>query len=148
MAVIGITCLHDNEKQSAWLPDHYFRAVEKVGGTSVLLPPLGPGVVVIRLVQMLDGLLLAGGEDLDPLYFGEEPLPATGLIAPDRDRFEIALVREALRAGRPVLGICRGLQVLNVAAGGDIHQDISLAGARFKHFQNAPRWYPTHQLQV
>ncbi len=148
MALIGITCLHEHGEGRTWLPDSYFRAVERVGGVPVLLPPLPPGTAVARLVGLVDGLLLAGGGDIDPVHFGEEPLPATGVISPDRDRFEIALVRKVLAAGRPVFGICRGMQVLNVAAGGDIYQDIFLAGARIKHFQDAPRWYPTHGLHV
>lgn len=147
MTIIGITCLYEQEGQ-ALLPHHYFRAVEKAGGLPVLLPPLGSEDAVPELVGFLDGLILAGGGDIDPLYFGEEATLAIGLISPERDWFEITLARRALAAGRPILGICRGMQVLNVAAGGDIHQDIGTAGARVKHFQDAPRWYPTHAVHV
>ncbi len=148
MTVIGITCLQEHENERVFLPDSYFRAVEQVGGLPVLLAPLSPGPAVGRLVELVDGLLLAGGGDVDPVFFGEEPLPDTGVITPDRDLFEITLVRRALHAGRPVLGICRGMQVLNIAVGGDIHQDVSRAGARIKHYQEAPRWHPTHRLHV
>jgi putative glutamine amidotransferase len=148
VTVIGITCLYENEQYQAWLPGYYFRAIERVGGVPVLLPPLDSEPAVARLVELVDGLILAGGGDIDPVYFGEEPLPVTGVIVPDRDRFEIALVQRALAAGRPVLGICRGMQLLNIAAGGNIYQDVSMAGARIKHFQEAPRWHPTHEVQV
>ncbi len=148
LTVIGITCLQEHEHGQVFLPETYFRAVERAGGIPVLLPPLSPGLGVGRLVELVDGILLAGGGDVDPVFFGEEPLPDTGVITPERDLFEIALVRRALHAGRPVLGICRGMQVLNIAAGGDIHQDVSRAGARIKHYQEAPRWHPTHRLQV
>ncbi|ACA60512.1 peptidase C26 [Candidatus Desulforudis audaxviator MP104C] len=148
MTVIGITCLQEHEHGQVFLPESYFRAVEQAGGVPVLLPPLSPGLGVGRMVELVDGILLAGGGDVDPVFFGEEPLPDTGIITPERDLFEIALVRRVLHAGRPVLGICRGMQVLNIAAGGDIHQDVSRAGARIKHYQEAPRWHPTHRLHV
>ncbi|WP_242647928.1 gamma-glutamyl-gamma-aminobutyrate hydrolase family protein [Candidatus Desulforudis audaxviator] len=146
--MIGITCLQEHEHGQVFLPESYFRAVEQAGGVPVLLPPLSPGLGVGRMVELVDGILLAGGGDVDPVFFGEEPLPDTGIITPERDLFEIALVRRVLHAGRPVLGICRGMQVLNIAAGGDIHQDVSRAGARIKHYQEAPRWHPTHRLHV
>ncbi len=150
MAVIGITCMQDEECTQVWLHRNYYRAVERVGGVPVLLPPLRPGPTVDRVVEFVDGLILAGGGDVDPQFFGEEPFPETGYIEPERDLFEISLARCALRAGLPVLGICRGMQVLNIACGGDIYQDISLIGGnrRFKHYQTAPRWYPTHEIYI
>jgi putative glutamine amidotransferase len=72
----------------------------------------------------LDGLLLSGGSDLDPFYYGEEPLPELGPTIPERDAFEVALLEAALARGIPVFGICRGLQVLNVVLGGTLYQDL------------------------
>jgi putative glutamine amidotransferase len=101
------------------------------------------------LINGLDGVLLSGGGDVDPFFCGEEPLPGTGNISPERDAFEIGLARLALVNGLPVLGICRGIQVLNIAAGGGICQDITLVtSAPLKHAQQAPRWYPTHGLEI
>lgn len=150
MAVIGITCMQDGENKRVWLHRRYCRAVEAAGGVPVLLPPLRPGPAVGRVAAAVDGLILAGGGDIDPRFFGEEPLPETGRIEPERDLFEISLVRRALAAGMPLLGICRGMQVLNVACKGDLYQDISLIGGgrRFKHRQTAPRWYPTHEIHI
>lgn len=147
--LIGITCAWNEDEERFYLSRHYVRAVELAGGVPVVLPALATDEGVEGLLAAVDGLLLAGGGDLDPYYFGEEPLPATGEIAPERDRFELALTREALRRGVPVLGICRGLQVLNVAAGGTLYQDVAQAVARpLKHYQQAPRWYATHGLVV
>jgi len=150
LALIGITCESDHTGSTTWLHDSYYRAVEKVGGTPILLPPLYPGPAMERLLPVLDGLLLSGGGDVDPCYFGEEPLPNTGLITPDRDLFEITLTRRALAKGIPIFGICRGMQVLNIAAGGDIYQDLALSGevSRVKHCQSAPRWHPTHEIII
>lgn len=130
------------------LDDGYARAVEAAGGIPAVLSlqdPAGAGDALARL----DGLILGGGPDLDPFHFGEEPLPETGRIDPERDAWELVLARVALVAEVPVLGICRGIQVLNVAAGGSLYQDIGrqVRGA-LKHNQDAPRWYPTHGVAV
>lgn len=149
LPVIGITCAQEPDTGRAYLNRPYYAAVEKAGGLPVLLPPLRPGDGVRAVVDLLDGLLLSGGGDLDPVYFGEEPRPGTGEVAPERDAFEIELTRMALQANLPVLGICRGIQVLNVAAGGSIWQDIGESGPTFlKHMQDAPRWHPTHTIDV
>ncbi len=104
------------------------------------------------MIESIDGLILTGGEDIDPLkWFGEEPVPATGGIVPVRDFFDIHLVRAAVARGIPVLGICRGEQVINVAFGGTLYQDIpSQAKSKnpVKHRQSAPREYGTHSISV
>ncbi|MGQ9754556.1 MAG: gamma-glutamyl-gamma-aminobutyrate hydrolase family protein [Desulfotomaculales bacterium] len=149
LPVIGITCAQDGETGRAYLNRPYYAAVERAGGLPVLLPPLGSVDGARAVLALLDGLLLSGGGDLDPVYFGEEPRPGTGEVAPERDAFEMALTRMALDAGLPVLGICRGLQVLNVAAGGSIWQDLGESGPNLlKHMQDAPRWHPTHAIDV
>lgn len=149
MPVIGITCAQEAETGKAYLNRPYYRAVERAGGLPVLLPPLEPEVGVAGVLGLLEGLLLSGGGDLDPVHFGEEPRPGTGEIAPERDAFELALTRAALAAGLPVFGICRGIQVLNVAAGGSLWQDLGEGGkSLLKHMQDAPRWYPTHAVNI
>lgn len=149
MAVIGITCMQDEKCARVWLHRRYYRAVEAAGGVPVLLPPLRPGPKIERVVESVDGLILAGGGDIDPRFYGEEPRPETGRIEPERDLFEISLARRALAAGVPILGICRGMQILNVACKGDIYQDIAQdRGRRLKHRQTAPRWYPTHEIYI
>lgn len=126
----------------------YVAALEAAGAVTVLLPPQEPGLAPQTLAR-LDGLLLAGGGDLDPSLYGEEPLPGLGRLDPPRDAWEMALCRGALAYGLPLLAICRGIQVLNVAAGGSLYQDIpSQLPGSWKHSQDAPRWHPTHEVQV
>jgi putative glutamine amidotransferase len=95
-------------------------------------------------------LLLSGGSDLDPGYYGEEPVPELGVTLPERDAFEVALVGMALRRGMPVFGICRGMQVLNVALGGTLYQDLPSQWGRdlLGHRQDTPKWQPKHEVWV
>ena len=129
-------------------PD-YVHAVTAAGGLPVLLPASEAPECAEEALARLDGLLLSGGGDVDPALYGEAPLPALGGQEPDRDRWEIALARTALAAGVPVLGICRGIQVLNVAAGGTLVQDLpSQRPESMQHAQKAPRWYPSHRIVI
>ncbi len=133
---------------------NYCLAVSEAGGIPVVLPSLYGGKETVagwvkEITGRLDGLLLGGGGDIDPVYFEEEPLVETGQINAERDLFELSLARLALDLNLPVLAICRGMQVLNIVAGGDIWQDIHLGFKNpIKHFQQAPRWYSTHTITV
>ncbi|MQL52603.1 gamma-glutamyl-gamma-aminobutyrate hydrolase family protein [Desulfofundulus thermobenzoicus] len=147
--VIGITCAWDEPAGRYFLSRYYTAAVEEAGGRPVLLPHPPPKRSGMVLPAFLDGLILSGGGDVDPSYFGEEPLPGLGEIAPERDAFEMELTRRALAAGLPLLGICRGAQVLNIAAGGDIYQDIkSQVPGCLQHGQQGPRWFPSHNITI
>jgi gamma-glutamyl-gamma-aminobutyrate hydrolase PuuD len=103
------------------IPDTYPEAVLRAGGIPVLLPPLEP---VAAAVERLDAVVLSGGPDLDPRHYGAEPDPHTGLPRPERDAAELAILERALAAGIPVLGVCRGIQVLNVGLGGTLTQHL------------------------
>lgn len=146
--VIGIPTDH-NADGVLTVPAVYADVVCAVGGLPLLLPALSDPALATGWQPLLDGLLLAGGADLDPYHFGQDPLPNLGRIAPTRDIVELALCRAALAAGTPILGICRGLQVLCVAAGGTLLQDIptQVMGA-VKHRQLAPRWYGSHDIDI
>lgn len=148
--IIGITCAWDEEKGRFFLGGMYVEAVQAGGGIPVLLTPPGDSASLDRLTKAVDGLVLSGGTDVDPVYFGEEPIFGGGEICPERDAFELALAGAALASGIPLIGICRGMQVINIAAGGDIYQDIGsqLGDPLIKHFQQAPRWHPTHEIKV
>jgi putative glutamine amidotransferase len=128
----------------------YVEGVAAAGGAPVVLPPVGDESSADALIHSLDGLLLSGGSDLDPGYYGEEPVPELGVTLPERDAFEMALVGLALRRGMPVFGICRGMQVLNVALGGTLYQDLPSQWDRdlLKHRQATPKWQPTHEVSV
>jgi putative glutamine amidotransferase len=117
------------ERRAAVLPASYFELVAAAGGRPLLLPPAttapdGPGVAADEVVAVLDGLVLTGGGDVDPLAYGEEPAPEVGGVDVARDESERALLAAALRIDLPVLAICRGCQVLNVELGGTLHQHL------------------------
>jgi len=133
----------------AHLNDAYVRAVQQAGGIPVLLPPSLDEHAVDALWDRLDGLLLTGGGDIAPQRFGEAPHPTVADVSEARDRVEIALTERAVAAGRPLLAICRGIQVLNVALGGSLVQDVSSEiGTTIAHGQKAPRHVPTHPVKV
>ena len=127
----------------------YVEGVAGAGGAPVVLPP-GDKRAAEAVIGGLDGLLLSGGSDLDPCYYGEEPVPELGITIPERDAFEMELVGMALRRGMPIFGICRGMQVLNVALGGTLYQDLPSQWDQdlLKHRQDTPKWQPTHEVTV
>lgn len=125
--LVGIPCrlipdAHQNVRFG--VPATYTHAVDLAGGGPVLVPLQLDQETLKSIFARLDGLLLVGGFDIDPREFGEQVLPECGEIETDRDATELALTRWALDDSRPIFGICRGIQVLNVAAGGSLYQDI------------------------
>lgn len=146
--LIGITCGLDSDRYA--VTKYYSQAVEKCGGLPVILPLTTNRSTLESLCQKISGLILSGGGDLDPTHFGEEPAIGLRRISPERDYFELELTKLFLAVNKPILGICRGMQVLNIAAGGTIWQDIhtQLYYPVLKHSQEAPKWYPTHLVQI
>ncbi|HME75932.1 MAG TPA: gamma-glutamyl-gamma-aminobutyrate hydrolase family protein [Mycobacterium sp.] len=111
--------------RASFLPHIYFDGVTRAGGIAVLLPPQPVDEhIAARVLDGLDGLVITGGKDVDPSRYGQVPHPMTDDPRADRDAWEFALLAGALRRGMPVLGICRGAQVLNVALGGTLHQHL------------------------
>ncbi len=108
--------------EAALIPYDYVRAVERAGGRAVLIPPDDEGID--EVLDALDGLIFSGGNDLEPESYGAEPDPTTNGTNPARDRGELALLTAALARDLPVLAICRGVEVLNVARGGDLVQHL------------------------
>ena len=113
------------DQQAALIPTNYLDAIRRAGGMALLLAP-DPALIQApdEALDLLDGLMLVGGADIDPASYGAELDPATVDPVPERDAFEIALTRRALARGIPLLGICRGMQLLNVALGGTLHQHL------------------------
>lgn len=129
--VIGLCTALERAQWSVWdqeavlLPRNYVDEVARAGGLPVLLPPEAQSVEEPEeTIALLDGLLLAGGADIDPASYGQTPHPETQDSVPERDAFEIALTRAAIEADVPVLGICRGMQLVNVALGGTLNQHL------------------------
>lgn len=126
--------------------DDYVESVTRAGGEP---RRLDSSMEVARAIEGLAGLMLAGGEDVNPDLYGEPPHPALGAVDADRDRFELALIEQALASGLPMLGICRGLQVLNVACGGTLIQDIpSEVPTALNHRVPEPRNVVAHDIWV
>ncbi|MFI8256661.1 gamma-glutamyl-gamma-aminobutyrate hydrolase family protein [Streptomyces filamentosus] len=127
--LIGVTTYLDRARWGVWdmpaalLPARYPRYVREGGGLAVMLPPDAPSAAAAVLAR-LDGLVVAGGADVEPVRYGAEPGPRTGPPARERDAWELALIEAALASGTPLLGICRGMQLLNVALGGTLTQHL------------------------
>lgn len=113
------------EQRAALLPVSYVEAVQRGGGLALMLPPDPRSTEEPEeALEAIDGLMLAGGADIDPASYGAKPRPETVGTVPERDAFEIALVRAAIARDMPLLGICRGMQLINVALGGTLHQHL------------------------
>lgn len=129
------------------LLEPYLRALESRGAGIVILPPQ-QGHRLPAILDKLDGVLLPGGVDLDPAHFGEEPIPEMGEVSPERDSIELFVARYTAQHGIPTLGVCRGIQVMNVALGGSLYQDLAAQGFRsVQHSQKAEPPVLGHSLE-
>ncbi|MGM0599168.1 MAG: gamma-glutamyl-gamma-aminobutyrate hydrolase family protein [Candidatus Rifleibacteriota bacterium] len=173
--VIGIAYSDSSVRDSqmrirTYVSRKYYRSVFMADGLPVLLPTIDPNFnnrlagennldfpesydhILEQYLNMVDAVILAGGEDVDPRFQNEDPHPDIDLVNPFRDEFELALTRAVFNrkfTGRklPVLGICRGIQVMTIALGGKIHQDIKNI-QKLQHSQRAPRWATTHKIKI
>ena len=146
--VIGIT--GNFSEGNLTLAPGYYTSILKAGGIPFIIPPFENTDILISLLDSLDGLLLTGGADINPLFLKEEPVKELHNINPFRDRQELLLTRLAANRQIPILGICRGMQVMNVALGGSIYQDIhvQMEGKRIKHSQDMDRAFASHTIQI
>ena len=149
--VVGITTYVVPAKWSYWdleaalVPADYVRSVERAGGRALLVPPSPNGVH--ETLDAVDGLIFSGGSDLDPELYGQEEHPETTGVFTERDRAELALVQGALARDMPVLAICRGSQVLNVARGGDLVQHLPDVVGDEKH-KHTPGTFADHDVTL
>ena len=132
------------------LAQGYYISVVKAGGTPVVIPPHKDKESILALLDTLDGLVLSGGGDINPLLLGEEPLPQLHSVCPERDETELFLAREAFHRQIPTLGICRGIQMMAAVLGGKVYQDIYVQGegAKLKHSQDMPRYTASHTVNI
>ena len=146
--IIGVTS-HVELDYKHTLSNDYIQAVIQAGGIPVILP-IGIDEDVSQIASSIDALLLTGGGDIDPTLFGEEPHPKLGTISPGRDQLEPAIIKEMLDADKPILAICRGIQILNIALGGDMYQDIysQHENELLQHSQKATRYHLAHYVKA
>jgi putative glutamine amidotransferase len=146
---IGVTIGYDQRRAGMYvLRQDYVRSVEKAGGLPLVLAPGSPSDAP-ELIGRLDGLVMSGGSDVDPALYGEPRHPKVTQVVRERDEFELALAREALQRDLPLLAICRGHQVLNVATGGTLIQDIPFQLPRaVDHDPERERWETAHDVLV
>jgi putative glutamine amidotransferase len=150
---IGITMYHSNADWRGWseegalLPWTYVTSIRNNGGRPVLLPPGGDVSEADATVAVLDGIVIAGGDDINPAIYGAAKHPKTDANSPDRDAWELALAEAAVRQGVPLLGICRGAQMLNIACGGTLHQHIpDLVG--HQHHSGPAAGFGLHKVRI
>lgn len=152
--VIGITTTQEDKNNRQELDIEYIAAAVEGGGLPVMLPTVGGSELCREYIDMIDGLLLSGGQDILPNQYGEESIDDFELnwnMTPERDAFEMELTRIAIARQMPILGICRGLQMLAVANGGILYQDINLQVPRenpIRHYQKSPFWYASHKVKI
>jgi putative glutamine amidotransferase len=120
--IIALTSQYTNDDLKMATKARYFKAIELAGGLPIALPQTDNTADILQYAQLFDGYLLTGGDDINPKYYGEEIMPECGFISDTRDFFEITLFRELVKLNKPVLGICRGIQVMNAALGGSLYQ--------------------------
>jgi len=147
--VIGITPLIDYEKESYWMLPGYMSGIENAGGIPLMLPLTEDPEDIRQLLDLCDGILIAGGQDVCPVIYGEEELPCCKETAPERDRMELVLLDEALSRDMPVFGICRGLQFINAALGGTLWQDLpSQRPSDTVHVMQKPYDAAQHKVRI
>ena len=143
--VIGITGNYG--ELTCKLSEGYYKSIQRAGGVPVIIPPLSDTDSIINTLEHIDGLLLSGGGDYNPLFTGEDPSPKLGGINNERDLPELLITQLAYNRQIPMLGICRGIQTLAIALGGKVKQDISDI-CKVKHSQDADRSEPTHSVAI
>ncbi|WP_100012538.1 gamma-glutamyl-gamma-aminobutyrate hydrolase family protein [Lentibacillus sediminis] len=148
--LIGVTASMETDQSQYFVTNRNIKAILQAGGMPVILPYLLKEEDVGQIARQLDGLYATGGYDIDPTLFGEEPHPNLGTIIPARDHSEIFLMKRLLEDGKPILGVCRGAQTLNIAAGGDMYQDIyaQIDSDLLQHTQKAPVEHGSHYVDV
>jgi len=147
--IIGITGNYG--AKGCELAPGYYQSVLEAGGTPFVIPPYENDEALLNTVLQLDGLVLSGGGDINPLLLGEEPIPGLHSICPQRDEMELRLIEEAFNHQIPILGICRGIQTLVAALGGELYQDLNSQykeAPLIKHDQDLAREYASHNILI
>lgn len=149
--LIGLTPQYDYDRNRVWIGPNYLNAIRSAGGVPLLLPLQAEKEELTAAAGVCDGILFTGGPDIDPFRFGEETIRQCGVVVPERDKMEESLFDIVLPSGKPILGICRGIQVLNVFLGGTLYQDITAqfpSDLSIAHSQQSGNSVLTHSVLV
>lgn len=148
--IIGIVPAINQVKGQYYLHEDNVKAVEQAGGIPILLPYVMNIKNIKQLLNKIDGLYLTGGDDIDPTLFAEEPHPNLGMITRIRDEVEIKMIKQILQSNKPLLAVCRGSQILNIALGGNMYQDIysQIETPLLQHSQQAINSHASHYINV
>jgi len=152
--IVGVSAAYDWTRNTYSISEAYIKSIEIAGGTPIIIPPTY-NMSIEEILDRIDAVILSGGPDIDPYLYGEIPIPKMGQINPLRDKFEIELARKTVEKGKPLLAICRGIQVLNVAFNGTLYQDINTQIPNsIRHAWHTttgtevPPNYPTHTVKL
>ena len=148
---IGVTGHISKENPNLSITLSYMEAIFACGGFPLLLPVKGDEALWLDAAEEFDGFLFSGGGDISPSLYGEDTLQCCGEISPLRDAMELGLLKAVLPTGKPILGVCRGIQLLNVGLGGTLYQDIYLQNAQTfqqQHTQKLPDYLPAHDVFI
>jgi len=149
--LIGVTPAYDYDSGETSSKKGYCEAVNKAGGVAMLFSVSLDEDVLTEAFMRCDGLVVTGGPDINPQYYGEKNMPFNGKISPYKDYMDDFMIKKAFEYNKPVLGICRGIQSINVALGGTLYQDVHVQvndREIIKHRQEAPYWYPIHKIEI
>lgn len=135
--------------EKVFINKSYVDAIENSGGIPIVIPVNTNKENIKRQIECVDGIIISGGIDVNPTLYNEEPIPGLGEVHPETDEFDIEAINIALDMKKPIFGICRGLQVINVALGGTLYQDLNCSEcSKIKHVQNTKPYLGTHYIEV
>ena len=144
--VIGICPLYDEKKESYWMLPGYMQMLENAGAVPLMMPLTED---LAYFLEICDGFIIPGGQDVSPAVYGQEKLEVCGVNIPERDRMDIHILREAMKQDKPVLGICRGHQLMNAALGGTLYQDLKTQfGEQVGHQMEKPYDAVAHEVAL
>ncbi len=147
--IVGVMPLWDEEKDSVWMLPGYLDGVSRAGGIPIVFPFTTDEQELKQLIEMCDGFLFTGGQDVSPEIYHEKPLEGLVECCEKRDRMEAIVLKEAMTADKPILGICRGIQFINAALGGTLYQDLPKQHpSETNHHQHPPYDVPAHPVTI
>lgn len=147
--IVGVMPLWDDDKESVWMLPGYLDGIREAGGIPVIFPLTTEEDDLKKIMDLCDGFLFTGGQDVSPELYREEPLAGLVDTCPERDQMESFVLRNAIRSDKPVFGICRGIQFINAALGGTLYQDLpSQQPSSVEHHQQPPYDVPVHEVTI